>query len=114
MATRDPRRLQHWQTIIANWRNSGRSVTAFCRSLGVNKSGFHRWRNIIEQLERDNNTPTPSPHPDTAGSAFVPLRVIPDPVVEVILPSGLQLRVPLAADPQQLARLVQALGETPC
>ena len=114
MAVHDPGHVERWRTIVANWRSSGLSVTAFCRSQALNKSGFHRWRTILEQIERPSTSPPPSPDTTTAATAFVPLRVIPDALVEVILPSGLQLRVPLSADVQQLARLVLALGALPC
>ncbi len=110
MTVHDPRIVERWRTIVADWRNSGLGVAAFCRSRHVNKSGFHRWRNILDQLDHPPTTPAPT----TPAPAFVPLRVIPDVVVEVILPSGLQLRVPLSADVQQLARLVLALGVPPC
>jgi hypothetical protein len=115
MAVHDPRIVERWRTILADWRSSGLSVTAFCRSRNVYKSGFHRWRNILDQLDRSAATPSARPQaPPQSSPSFVPVRVIPDCVVEVILPSGLQLRVPLSADAQQLARLVLALGATPC
>ena len=40
--------------------------------------------------------------------------MIPEAIVEVVLPSELQLRVPLGADARQVARLVLALGAEPC
>ena len=114
MAVHATQIVNRWRTIIATWRSSGLCVAAFCRSHHVNKSGFHRWRNILDELDRSSTSlprsqvePKPSP-------SFVPVRVIPDAVVEVTLPSGLQLRVPLSADAQQLARLVLALGAMPC
>lgn len=114
MAVHDPRIVERWRTIIDAWRSSGLSVTAFCRSRQVCKSGFHRWRTILDQLDPNSpNPPRPAAEPKPA-PAFVPVRVMPDAVVEVILPSGLQLRVPLSADPQQLARLVLALGGSSC
>ena len=114
MTVHDPRIVERWRTIVADWRSSGLCVAAFCRSRHINKSGFHRWRNILNQLERPATSPPPSLDPTTSATAFVPLRVIPDVVVEVLLPSGLQLRVPLSADVRQLARLVLALGAPPC
>jgi transposase len=114
MAVHDPGHVERWRTIVANWRSSGLSVTAFCRSQALNKSGFHRWRNILDQIDRSSTSDPPAPDPTTSATTFVPLRVIPDTVVEVILPSGLQLRVPLSADARQLARLVLALGAPPC
>jgi histidinol-phosphate/aromatic aminotransferase/cobyric acid decarboxylase-like protein len=114
MAVHDSRIVERWRTIIAAWRNSGLSVAAFCRSRDVNKSGFHRWRNILDERDRSIATPSRSHAQPKSSASFVPVRVIPDTVVEVILPSGVQLRVPLSADAQQLARLVLALGATPC
>jgi hypothetical protein len=114
MAKHAAHRIERWRPIIADWRSSGLSVTAFCRSRNINKSGFHRWRTILEQLDRSPTSAPPIPAEPQSPPAFVPLRVIPDAVVEVILPSGLQLRLPLSADAQQLARLVHALGASPC
>lgn len=114
MATHDPGHVERWRTIFATWRRSGLSVTAFCHSHAINKSGFHRWRNILDQIDRSAATSPPAPGPTTSATTFVPLRVIPDTLIEVILPSGLQLRVPLSADVQQLACLVLALGAPPC
>jgi transposase len=114
MAVHNARIVERWRTIIANWRSSGLTVSAFCRSRDLNMSGFHRWRNILADLDRSSTTPTRSQGNPKPSSSFVPVRVVPDAVVEVILPSGLQLRVPLSADAQQLARLVLALGVAPC
>src|SRR5437764_49924 len=112
MAVHDPRIVERWRTIVADWRRSELGVAAFCRSRRIHKSGFHRWRNILDQLDGSSVAPIPSPKPAAPAPAFVPVRVIADPVVEVILPSGLQLRVPLSADARQLAHLVLALGGT--
>jgi hypothetical protein len=69
----------------------------------INKSGFFRWRNILDQPGHSRVEPKRAP-------SFVPLRVMPEAVVEVILPSGIQLRVLLGADAVQVARLGHALG----
>lgn len=110
MTVSDPPVHERWRATFAAWRRSGLSVAAFCRSRHLNLSSFYRWRKILDDLDRPPATrPDPRPSP-----SFVPVRVIPDPVVEVLLPSGVQLRVPLSADARQLARLVLALGATPC
>ena len=106
MSVHDPLTLERWRTIFATWRSSGLSVAAFCRSRSLNMSSFYRWRNICDDLGR-----TPEPRPP---QSFVPVRVVPDTIVEVILPTGVQLRVPLAADAGQVARLVHALGAHSC
>ena len=106
MSVHDPIVLERWRAIFATWRSSGLSVAAFCRSRALNTSSFYRWRNIFDGLDR-----TPESRP---AQSFVPVRVVPDPIVEVIFPTGLQLRVPLAADAGQVARLVHALGAHAC
>lgn len=110
MTVHDPRIVERWRTIVVDWRRSELGVAAFCRSRRINKSGFHRWRNILDQLDRSSTTPSST----APAPAFVPVRVVPDPVIEVILPSGLQLRVPLSVDARQRACLVLALGTPPC
>lgn len=112
MAGHDPHRLEHWRRLIDRWKASRLSINAFCRRHQLNIASFYRWRNILRQQ------PTPGPADPTTTSTptpslpFIPIRVIPDTTIDITLPSGLQLRVPLAADPRQLARLIQTLGET--
>ncbi len=114
MAVLDPLTLDRWRTIFATWRSSDLSVVAFCRSRELNLSSFYRWRKILDDLDRPSATRSRSDPEPLPGPSFVPVRVIPDAVVEVILPSGVQLRVPLSVDAPQLARLVRALGASPC
>ena len=114
MSVPDPRIAERWRTVFAAWRSAGLSVAAFCRSHDLNLSSFYRWRKILDDLDRPSTTRPRSEPAALPIQSFVPVRVIPDAVVEVILPSGLQLRVPLSADAQQLARLVLALGASPC
>lgn len=103
MPVRDPQAPERWRATFAAWRRSGLSALAFCRSRSINTSSFYRWRNLLESLDPPEATP-----------AFVPLRVVPEAIVEVILPSGLRLRVPLGSDVSQVARLARALGAMPC
>ena len=42
------------------------------------------------------------------------MTVVPDAVVEVVLPTGVVVRVPAAADAAAVAKLVAALGAAPC
>jgi hypothetical protein len=109
MAVHDSRTLQRWRAIFAEQRRSGLTIVDFCQARMINKSGFFRWRNILEQFDHARVKPDLKP-------SFVPLRVVPEAVaiVEVILPTGIQLRVPLGADASQVARLALALGATPC
>jgi hypothetical protein len=50
----------------------------------------------------------------TPAATFVPVRVVSESVVEVVLPSGVVVRVPPTTDATTVARLVAALGSPPC
>jgi len=80
MAVHAPRIVERWRTIIDDWRSSGLSVTAFCRSRQVCKSGFHRWRIILDQLDHNSAIP-PRPvaeprsqHQSSCPSVLCPMR----------------------------------------
>jgi hypothetical protein len=105
---RDPKPESFWRDLIARWKTSGQAVATFCATHRVGQASFYSWR---QRLAARNSEPT-APAPPAA--TFAPLRVVPDPTAEVILPTGLIVRVPVGADPAAVARLVAALGSPPC
>ena len=50
----------------------------------------------------------------TANPSFAAVRLIPDPMIEIVVPGGLILRVPLGADADAVAQLVVALRGRTC
>ncbi len=106
---RNQAREQFWRDTVAAWRQSGQSVRAFCAARGVSEATFFaRRRELIDRA------PLPQPPAPAPAAPFVPVNVVPDPTAEVVLPGGLIVRVPVAADPAAVARLVAALGGGPC
>ena len=103
-------REQFWRDTIAAWKESGQSVRAFCAARGVGRGHLLRQ---AARTRRPGAIPDSRPHP-TPSPSFAAVRVIPDPTVEVVLPGGLVVRVPVGADPAAVARLVAALGGGPC
>src|SRR5262249_22192554 len=102
---RDTKPATLWLDLLDRWRASGQTVAAFCAAHRVSQATFYSWRKRLASSGPDMTTPTPT---------FAPLRVLPGPTAEVVLPTGLVLRVPVSADPTAVARLVAALGGTPC
>src|SRR6478752_9207928 len=99
-------REQFWRDTIAAWKTSGQSVRAFCAARGVAEATFFARRREFadrKQSPRPAAGPVPSP-------SFAAVRVIPDPTIEIVLPGGLLVRVPVGADPTAVAHLVAALG----
>ena len=95
-----------WRERIAGWKRSGQTVRAYCATHGLREPSFYHWRRTL--ADRDRGRPVPS------APAFAAVRVVADPVLEVVLPAGLVVRVPVGTDPAAVARLVSALGGPPC
>jgi hypothetical protein len=117
MANHDPIRLAHWRTVIDEQARSGLSIQMFCQQRTICKSGFHHWKSVLRSLDSGTLTPPPAqPKPlpkssDTPlSAAFVPMRVVPDTLVELTLNNGVQLKLPLHSNVEQVARLVKALA----
>jgi hypothetical protein len=107
---RNTSREQFWRDTIATWKTSGRSVRAFCAARGLSEATFYaRRRELADRVQ-----PTTSDTPSGSRPTFAAIRVVPEPTVEVVLPAGLVLRVPVWVDPAAVARLVAALGRQPC
>ena len=106
MSKSNPKKLSAWRSTINAWKRSGHTINAFCRDQKLTLSNFDRWRRILA-AEPGESHPSPS-------SAFVPLRVVSEPMVEVVLLSGIVIRLPLSADPEVVARLIVAVGTASC
>lgn len=102
-------REQFWRDTIGAWKTSDQSVRAFCAARGISQATFYARRREPATPERSSQTTEPAQPP-----TFAAVRVIPEPVAEVVLPTGLVVRVPIGADPAAVARLVAALGAAPC
>ena len=102
-------REQFWRDTIAAWKSSGQSVRAFCAARGITEAIFFARRRELANCEQPRRQAGPAQPP-----SFAAVRVIPEPSAEVVMPSGLVVRVPIGADPAAVARLVAALGASPC
>jgi hypothetical protein len=104
----DPATQQLWQQRLQRFRDSGLSVIAFCDREGVSTAAFYAWR---RRLRLDLAPPAP----DT--TRLVPVRLVTPPAsapVELLLPSGLVLRLSPDCDLAWLRQLLPLLGVEPC
>jgi hypothetical protein len=103
-------REQFWRDTITAWKASGQSVRAFCAARGVAEATFFARRRALADREQPSRPAAPLvPSP-----SFAAVRVVPDPTIEIVLPGGLLVRVPVGADPAAVAHLVAALGGGTC
>ena len=105
-------RAQFWRDALADFATSGLTIRAFCHDRGLHEKRFYTWRRDLglSPVIRPNASATDAPQ----GRGFVPVRLVADPVAEIVLPVGITLRVPVSADPTHVARLVAALRGATC
>ena len=103
MRRRSPELVRVWRDVLDAWERSGQTVNAFCRDRKLTRSNFDRWRRILAAEPARSKS-----------SSFVPVRVVAEPMAEVVLPSGILVRLPLTAPPDAVTRLVAAVGAAAC
>src|SRR5262245_32867945 len=106
---RQANRDQFWRDAITAWKESDLTVPAFCAARGLCESTFFAKRRELARRNPSPNAPAPAPNP-----SFAAVRVTSDPTVEIVVPGGIILRAPVAADVAAVARLVLALRGAPC
>jgi transposase-like protein len=103
----DSRLEQFWRETLAAREKSGQSVRDFCASRQLSEASFYGWRRTLQERDRLQRPARPQP-------TFVPPRVVPAAVLEVVLPGGLIVRVPDGAEAGAVAILVAALRAATC
>lgn len=106
MSRHRPEKVRAWRALVDAWKRSGQTVNAFCRARQITRSNFDRWR---RNLAAESNGFSPAASP-----TFVPVRVVAEPMAEVVLRSGVVVRVPLGAAADAVTRLVTAVGAASC
>jgi hypothetical protein len=106
MSRHNPERVKTWREVIEAWKQSGQTINSFCRDRKLTRSNFDRWRRIFASESCQAKPSSPS--------AFVPLQIVAEPIVEVVLVSGITVRLPLSATSEAITRLVTAVGAVSC
>ncbi len=101
-----------WQERLENCKSSGLGIEVFCLQEGVSRSTFHRWKErlkdgipdsmIAEKQDRDRAE-------SAEGAAFVPITLKASPV-EIELPNGGVVRLPLGVGQAVLVEAIRAVG----
>lgn len=105
---RDLKLERRWRQHVAQWRRSKQSVRDFCRAQQLPEASFYAWRAELARRDQERTTTH-----TTSVPAFVPVQVIAVAPLEVLLPSGVVVRVPVGTAPATVAQLVAALGGQP-
>ena len=100
-----------WQQRLESQKESGLSIELFCLREGVSRSTFHRWARQLrdgipeslkeEQAEREKA--------ETGEAVFLPITLKASPV-EIELPNGGIVRLPLGVGQAVLVEVIRAAG----
>ena len=101
-----------WQTRMESFQASGLEIDVFCLQEGISRSTFYRWKErlkdgvpdamIAEKEARDRAE-------SGEGAAFVPISLKASPV-EIQLPNGGVVRLPLGVGQAVLVEAIRAVG----
>src|SRR5262245_13293901 len=119
---RDPGREQFWRETVSAWQQSGQTIRAFCTARSLSEASLYAWRRELAQRDRERRPrhrklSQARPQSSPAGAKFIPLQVLPSALIEVVLPTGVMVRLPSGANAAAVAtvaQLVAALGTTSC
>ncbi len=100
-----------WQERLENYKASGLEVDVFCLQEGVSRSTFFRWVDrlkdgIPESLAAEKAARARA---ESGEAAFVPISLKASPV-EIELPSGGIVRLPLGVGQAVLVEVIRAVG----
>ena len=101
-----------WQERLKSFESSGLDIDVFCLQEGVSRSTFYRWKErlkdgipdsmLAEKEARDRAE-------SAEGAAFVPITLKASPV-EIELPNGGVVRLPLGVGQAVLVETIRAVG----
>ncbi len=100
-----------WQQRLENQKESGLSVELFCLQEGVSRSTYYRWvrqlqGGIPESLKQER---TEREKTETGEAVFLPITLKASPV-EIELPNGGVVRLPLGVGQAVLVEVIRAAG----
>lgn len=101
-------RRQFWQMVIETWRNSGMSVTKFCKAEGLSEAAFYNWRKRLSSI-----TSQPVEPSESNSSAFIKVALPKNnhALLELEFSSGNILRIHSGADNKTLSIVLSVLHE---
>ncbi|MHC4179424.1 MAG: IS66 family insertion sequence element accessory protein TnpA [Planctomycetota bacterium] len=100
-----------WQERLESFRASGLSIDEFCLQEGVSRSTFYRWVDRLKDGIPESMVAEEAARKraQSGQAAFVPITLKASPV-EIELPNGGTVRLPLDVGQAVLVEVIQAVG----
>jgi len=100
-----------WQERLESYRASGLEVDVFCLQEGVSRSTFYRWVDRLKDGVPESMVAEKAARQraESGEAAFVPITLKASPV-EIQLPNGGIVRLPLGVGQAVLVEVIRAVG----
>jgi transposase-like protein len=103
-----------WQQRLASQKASGLSIEVYCLQEGVSRSTFYRWQRQLKNgvpaaLLEDEADRQQAESEEVSEATFLPVSLQASPV-EIELPNGGVVRLPLGVGQAALVAVVEAAG----
>ena len=100
-----------WQERLENYKASGLEVDVFCLQEGVSRSTFYRWVDRLKDGIPESMVAEKSARQraESGAAVFVPISLKASPV-EIELPNGGIVRLPLGVGQAVLVEVIRAVG----
>ena len=103
-----------WQQRLASQKASGLSIEIYCLQEGVSRSTFYRWQQQLKNgipaaLLEDEADRQRAESEEVSEAAFLPVSLRASPV-EIELPNGGVVRLPLGVGQAALVAVIEAAG----
>ena len=101
-------RRQFWRMVIETWRDSGMSISKFCKAEGLSEGTFYNWKKKLSPRHTQRNGQA-----DSSPSAFIELAMpqANQAPLELLFSSGHTLRISPAADNKTLSDVISVLRQ---
>ncbi len=121
----DPVKQRQWRDVLRRQKQSGLSIRGFCQRESLSEARFHWWRRELArrtsvaghgQVKSSRQRPASAAR-RSAAVTLVPLEVglvLANAAIEIVLPSGVLLRMQRGTDTQLLRDVLAALEGRPC
>lgn len=106
MASRDPQQERRWRAVLTQWHQSDQTISAFCQQRHLSKPAFGYWQRKLGFGRRTG--------PRSPAATFVPMSLVAEPTAEIVLLSGIVVRLPLSAAAESATRIIVAVEAASC